>query len=390
MNMKKAFLLLSLAMLCMKGIAQDDCTKKGVVGNCPITMYLEDEGDGHCSGWLYYNDKGPDNKFQFAGVYDGFGNMILDEYLMVGEDHRTFPVYEKTGIFRGKVVNGNYSGHYTLESNEKTSSFEVPVCITSRAISEVKVRKERIENTKHEFVDLGLPSGLRWSACDLGSDSPEEKGVQLQYDDIFGIVGEMPEAKDFNELIDVCKWQRTVKNGVEGYNVVGPNGNSIFLSYASYWTDSYCGGMSYPRSEAFECLIVRKDGYYMDIMDAGLKASTKFDSSRGDYAVVRAVQDYTESGNIGEFPITMYLEDDNHGSCHGWYYYNRKGPKYKLSLSGTYDDQGNMTLYEYDEASKKTTGVFVGKVKNDRYEGEFKVVSNNKTYTFSVPVHIHP
>lgn len=46
----------------------------------------------------------------------------------------------------------------------------------------------------------------------------------------------MPTQEDFKELIDRCQWQETTMNGVKGYQVTGPNGNSIFLPF---------GGCSY-------------------------------------------------------------------------------------------------------------------------------------------------
>ena len=29
---------------------------------------------------------------------------------------------------------------------------------------------------KHDFVDLGLPSGLKWATCNIGASSPEQAG----------------------------------------------------------------------------------------------------------------------------------------------------------------------------------------------------------------------
>lgn len=31
-------------------------------------------------------------------------------------------------------------------------------------------------DTEHEYVDLGLPSGLKWATCNIGADSPEDYG----------------------------------------------------------------------------------------------------------------------------------------------------------------------------------------------------------------------
>ena len=43
----------------------------------------------------------------------------------------------------------------------------------------------------------------------------------------------MPTKAEMQELIDNCTWTWTTQNGVNGYNVEGPNGNSIFLPAAS-------------------------------------------------------------------------------------------------------------------------------------------------------------
>lgn len=133
----------------------------------------------------------------------------------------------------------------------------------------------------HEYVDLGLPSGLLWATCNVGANSPEEYGdyfswgetaprnnyaydsetnslsyseLQLQgYIDEEGNLtqlcdaaavnwgGEwrMPTKAEVSELIYRCTWLATTQNGVKGYRVTGPNGNYIFLPKAGY-----CSGYS--------------------------------------------------------------------------------------------------------------------------------------------------
>ena len=44
----------------------------------------------------------------------------------------------------------------------------------------------------------------------------------------------MPTNAELQELFDNCTWTWTTQNGVNGYNVEGPNGNSIFLPAAGY------------------------------------------------------------------------------------------------------------------------------------------------------------
>lgn len=114
----------------------------------------------------------------------------------------------------------------------------------------------------HEYVDLALPSGLKWATCNVGASSPEKSGSYFAWgetkpkdeytsgnsltygkeiDDIGGNVQydaaaanwggdwRMPTNEEMLELIDNCDWEWTKQNGVKGYKVIGPNGNNIFL-----------------------------------------------------------------------------------------------------------------------------------------------------------------
>lgn len=111
-----------------------------------------------------------------------------------------------------------------------------------------------------EAVDLGLPSGLKWASYNLGAKSPEEYGDyfawgetkkkssydwdnyqgDIKWEDaanvIWGQKWRMPNSSEMQELVDNCSWSlRTVK-GVQGYNVEGKNGKSIFLPFAGLYT----------------------------------------------------------------------------------------------------------------------------------------------------------
>lgn len=145
----------------------------------------------------------------------------------------------------------------------------------------------------HEYVDLGLPSGIKWATCNVGASTPEEFGgcyawgeteekegyystsykwrkgssktIFTKYctdskygdnktvlepeDDVahvkWGGTWRIPTLDELKELLDKCTWEWTVLNGVNGYKVTGPNGNSIFLPatkqggrIAYYWLSS--------------------------------------------------------------------------------------------------------------------------------------------------------
>ena len=157
-------------------------------------------------------------------------------------------------------------------------------------------------------VNLGL--SVKWASCNVGAESPEEYGgyfawgeieektnydwstykwcdgsddtmikyctsnsygtvdnkTKLEPDDdiahvMWGGSWRMPTRTELNELCRKCTWTWTTLNGVNGYEVTGPNGNSIFLPAAgcrigkevyshgtngTYWSASLIeGGSSY-------------------------------------------------------------------------------------------------------------------------------------------------
>ena len=116
-----------------------------------------------------------------------------------------------------------------------------------------------------EAVDLGL--SVKWATCNLGASRPEQIGdlfswgetvtktefVQENYKFTDGKNGtidignnisgteydaartiwngawRMPTFAEALELCEQCTWTQERRNGVIGYKVIGPNGNSIFL-----------------------------------------------------------------------------------------------------------------------------------------------------------------
>ncbi len=81
----------------------------------------------------------------------------------------------------------------------------------------------------------------------VGSSSSSEGSTSTIY--VSGDGSRMPTDDEFQELIENCTWTWTVKSGVNGYKVTGPNGNSIFLPAAGY---RYGSGVD----------LVQYNGYY--------------------------------------------------------------------------------------------------------------------------------
>ena len=146
------------------------------------------------------------------------------------------------------------------------------------AVGEVQEKPDQVaslttgKHNGHDWVDLGLPSGLKWATRNVGASSPSDYGdyfawgetsTKSSYTDAnsttyFKEIGDiagnptydvaraewrgswrLPTEKDFQELIDNCEWEWTTQDGHKGYKVTSrKNGNSIFLPAAGWYYGS--------------------------------------------------------------------------------------------------------------------------------------------------------
>lgn len=136
----------------------------------------------------------------------------------------------------------------------------------------------------HDWVDLALPSGLKWATCNVGASSPEDYGnyyawgeteekddyswsTSTTYGKEMGDIGgnasydvarklwggtwRLPTQAEFEELLDEdnCTWEWTTQSGVNGYRVTSKiNGESIFLPATGYRNGTslnYAGSFGY-------------------------------------------------------------------------------------------------------------------------------------------------
>ncbi len=82
-----------------------------------------------------------------------------------------------------------------------------------------------------EYVDLGLPSGTKWSSDYEHTDSDL---MYLPYSEASDL--NIPTIEQFEELVNNCKWFRMAdsNNSFTGFTVVGINGKNIFLGCTGY------------------------------------------------------------------------------------------------------------------------------------------------------------
>ena len=139
----------------------------------------------------------------------------------------------------------------------------------------------------HDYVDLGLPSGLLWATCNVGANAPQESGFYFAWGEIsskdtyewsnyihctekklikycedkkrgydgfvdnkavleecddaatanWGSGWRLPTPSEWKELIsdENCSHQRTTENGVNGCKFTSlKNGNTLFLPAVGY------------------------------------------------------------------------------------------------------------------------------------------------------------
>ena len=129
---------------------------------------------------------------------------------------------------------------------------------------------DKVKYNGYQYVDLGLPSGVKWATCNIGANSPEDAGNYYAWGELqpkstynksnsltYGKLLEdissnlrhdaarlnwegvwrLPTAIEFMELIELCSCTWTTQGGQKGCKFTGPNGNSIFLPLAGHITE---------------------------------------------------------------------------------------------------------------------------------------------------------
>lgn len=134
--------------------------------------------------------------------------------------------------------------------------------------------KPEITESKHEYVDLGLPSGTKWATHNLDVSRPNKETASVEdygsycnwadptgenvYKDENTLPSAIPPASICNTDYDIahvqwgkewslptkemqyelrteCKWENVEINGVKCCKAIGPNGNYIILPLGGCW-----------------------------------------------------------------------------------------------------------------------------------------------------------
>ena len=213
-----------------------------------------------------------------------------------------------TGTFTSDLVNLTANTTYYVRAyatNEKGTSYGDEMSFTTEEEDEEGCEPDG-EIAGYYYVDLGLPSGVKWATCNVGASSPEDYGDYFawgetspkaeytwensvtygeqmsdisgnaQYDAAtanWGGSWRMPTKEQMEELVEHCEWEWTQVNGVNGAKVIGPNGSCIFLPAAGC---RYGSSLYYYGDNGF-CWSSTPSDYYNDknayslLFDTGLE-----------------------------------------------------------------------------------------------------------------------
>lgn len=270
------------------------------------------------------------------------------DYITISPDKLTFGAYDKYTTKRIDVTSSGTwtatteaswlyliknSNYINVEADDnisltpRTATITLK-CGTATTTAEITQEAAVLKENNHDYVDLGLPSGLKWATCNIGASVPEQIGnyyawgetntdTSYDYDTYkyykdyeytkytywnegcsgtpdkkatldlsddaahvkWGGKWRMPTKEEAEELGSNCTYTSTTINGVKVQKITGPNGSYIIMPYNSYmngtklggslwrpmvWTSSLYQGADYKNNRAWT--FEGRDGIYYSNM----------------------------------------------------------------------------------------------------------------------------
>lgn len=180
------------------------------------------------------------------------------------------PTEEELALMRAENVIG--SGTYMTRNSRRT-----------RGIVRLVTDKEN-NDTVSQYVDLGLPSGTLWKIENEGIGYYNYYNAKKAFGD------SLPTLNQWIELMNVCEWKWMGK----GFDVIGPNGNSIYLPAPG---ERNCSGVI--------CCLGESGKYW----------SSTLSSSYSDYSYYYAMEIYKSTENYREVYKTS---SNSYKDCFGF------------------------------------------------------------------------
>ena len=269
-----------------------------------VVVKIQGEAMAGTSYALQYNQ----GKNEYEFVVTKSGNDCIDvkgaprnSYIVM------FPNGKETAMLEGVKRDGTIMGIEFIKEIEANTLYYKQGNNGALPLSWFKISDG--PSDQYEYVDLGLPSGVKWATHNVGATSPEGKGNYYAWGEIdvkskyvesnsktygvsmsdisgnekydaatanWGGKWRMPTRTEMRELIDNCDKKWTTYNGVNGVMFTSKNnGKTLFLPAAGWYKESG-GGVtsscyywgSTPNNNTTSYVLVRGNGDNMNVGSA--------------------------------------------------------------------------------------------------------------------------
>ena len=128
----------------------------------------------------------------------------------------------------------------------------------------------------YEYVDLGLPSQLKWAKCNIGASTPEETGLYFQWGDTQGYTAEQVgdgeglkafRSADYKFSIDGSSSEFSKYNASDSKTVLDPEDDAAHVNMGGNWR--------MPTVEEYKELCFNTDIYLVPTKGAEIKGTAQ-------------------------------------------------------------------------------------------------------------------
>ncbi len=215
-------------------------------GNC-IYMYKNNDTvwdkkliynpDGDLCAIIYRDYYNPitiiyDEPGGFAKDYNG--NVLPCLLKLLGNhDYNEFDKKRENRSLYKRIETKNSIKYCLMEDGYYAES--EPAFVINKKLSK---KKSSNNGNNNKFVDLGLPSGLKWATCNVGASKPWQYGDYYKFDECKSVVSRkwgtnwrIPSKNDFWELVENCSFKWTTLEGKQGCMVINKKDNSKWIFF---------------------------------------------------------------------------------------------------------------------------------------------------------------
>ena len=189
--------------------------------------------------------------------------------------------------------------------------------------------------SKYEFVDLGLPSGLKWASCNVGASKPEDFGLYFAWGETQGYSGITSDKGfywgDYKYSSGQTSSTSTEFKGLTKYNTKSSSGTVDNLTTleqvddAAYTSDNTC---RMPTKADFEELIANTTSTWETLNDVNGRRFTSKTNGNSIFVPVAGICNFGSAYNGGSRGYLWSSSLNESDPWYSWYLYFNSGSVY--------------------------------------------------------------